>query len=239
MPGTYTHSNRRPGEVLTAAQYNLDHENHIAHWDPKFMGSNIRNVADLQETKAIGAGGAEVLPRTLEDRLQQIQHVLGEIGGQEFWTMVAPHGNSQTIALAAASYWYESGSGVKSWRLAAVGRNAVSIDRALRQNDDARILTNVDIGFLGQTLTLHIQTVGSESPGMRADLSDAFEQNGSFTLTVGNRSLTIEMNGRATSEPYHFFLSSDEQVAARALYNALPTSRGDTAGTLTLRDFTP
>ena len=64
-------------------------------------------------------------------------------------------------------------------------------------------------------------------------MPDQFENSGSITVTVGDLSITVQMAGTDTSEPY---IVTSDRAGVKAFIDALVALSGNQSGTLTLDD---
>lgn len=144
---------------------------------------------------------------------------------------VAP-GNEQTIQLPAANYTGDAS--LVQW---AINSNRPAIDPALLGGGAlgfhfSRLRLQADGG-----VWLSFAFLASGSDPDTADLSLAFETSGSFTVTVGEHSVTVLMAGMDFSDPYIFTPANSAEVAQ--FYSDVFALSGNPAGTLVLRDFDP
>ena len=134
----------------------------------------------------------------------------------------------QTIQLLDS--WYSAGSGVKRWNPPSSDNPA--IDNALAQAGTERTLAN--IFYNSNTNIFGMDIASPDVLGNPFDLSDAFENSGSITLTAGGNSITLRPND--TSDPYHDW---HDQTEVAAFFASLSTVDSSESGTLVIRDFVP
>ena len=137
--------------------------------------------------------------------------------------------------MASQTFNFTSGftatSSAKTWNVAnTVGARIqdVFFDTT---SDIPRLLRQVSVRSNGSVVV----NINLSSQAANVDLSNAWEQNGGFTLTVGNNSLTVLNDGADTSEIYAWTPSNSAEVTA--FFNAIGTT-GVTA-TFTLFDTPP
>lgn len=85
MPGTYSHTTRADGSVLTGSIYNGDHQNHITFQTPGGTDDYSTNVAQMQSAVDPGEVGTESLPTDLAGELQRFRKIFTEITGRTYW----------------------------------------------------------------------------------------------------------------------------------------------------------
>ena len=139
----------------------------------------------------------------------------------------------QTIQLPASSY-SESVSYVR-W---ITEGNAFAINANLRDNpSNSRFLRIFQIGSIGQVVISIYNVASGGTFASGEDLSSLFETNGSVTITVGSRTLTVALGGADMRDVYLWTPANSDEVIA--FYNAVFALPGNQAATLTLRDFVP
>lgn len=80
--GNYSIVNRRPGEVITAFEYNTqDHQNHITNNTPDGMGGYSDTVGLMQTQTDPGDVGTESLAMTLAQELERLRFVVRRLKG--------------------------------------------------------------------------------------------------------------------------------------------------------------
>ena len=84
MPGSYSHTTRVTGTVLTPTIYNGDHQNHIDHMEPQYIDDESANVAAMRATMDPGESGSENLATSLRDELRQLRHEILEMRGTTY-----------------------------------------------------------------------------------------------------------------------------------------------------------
>ena len=141
---------------------------------------------------------------------------------------VAPTANTQTITLPSSAFTRnEFGN---RWAFSTTSRTTnPSIIQALRPNATEVYFHSLYIWKDGRVqLEFNYDLSVGDS---RADLTTTFEATGGFTLTAGNNTLVVALNGADTSEPYLWTPSNSDDVTA--FYNAVTTA---TEATLVLTD---
>ena len=141
---------------------------------------------------------------------------------------VAPTANTQTITLPSSAFTRnEFGN---RWAFSTTSRTTnPSIIQALRPNATEVYFYSLYIWKDGRVqLEFNYDLSVGDS---RADLTTAFEATGGFTITAGNNTLVVALNGADTSEPYLWTPSNSDDVTA--FYNAVTTA---TEATLVLTD---
>ena len=165
---------------------------------------------------------------------------------------VPPGSTEQTIPLPASSYSEKTtthqGNRLNSirWML----DTEAIVDGLKPSSSDVRIFGTFRINdseagtfydsFVGAVyLGIKIDTrTGSGTGGQGHDLSDAFEQHGTVTITIGEHSLTVSLVAADLIEPYQWRPENyQEAIEFATAVRALPSA--NRGGTLTLRDFTP
>jgi len=85
MPGNYSITTRVPGEVLTAAKYNSDHQNHIDNLTPAGNDDYSSSVAQMQIATNPGEEGSESQPTSLAGELERLRFIIKELAGGSQW----------------------------------------------------------------------------------------------------------------------------------------------------------
>ena len=136
----------------------------------------------------------------------------------------------QTIQLPDTWYSFQVlSASVSVLSYAAPSGNRPLIDAGLRGTSATRRYQTFSITNSGQ-ITLNLE-------GSDADLSPAFEQNGSVSLTFGSTTVTAPI-GSDDEEPYTW--TPDNASEWVSIYNAIRNAgNGNRAASLTIRDFTP
>ena len=137
----------------------------------------------------------------------------------------------QTINAPAS--WFDSSSRLIRW-VAPVGSRPVIIS-ALR-GSATRVFQQLALQNSGQ-FDLYIES-SQNSFGLRADLSNAFETDGSIECTVQGRSLLVALAGFDRDESYHVSPSNVAEITAFEAY-VRGLNANQRAATITLRDFVP
>ena len=106
----------------------------------------------------------------------------------------------QTITLPAA--WWVGGATTRGWRrtIPNPDADAIAIDDALTPAGESAFLANLEVDSINRILLI-LQPTASGSVG-RADLSSAWETNGSLDITVGTTTWTFQTDGDDTSDNY-------------------------------------
>ncbi len=87
MPaGSYTITTRSTGEVLTAAKYNADHQNHIDNFDPAHMDDYSVNLTTMRTATSPGDVGTESLATSLAGELERLRYAIKQAkGSPTYW----------------------------------------------------------------------------------------------------------------------------------------------------------
>ena len=140
-------------------------------------------------------------------------------------TMTLGNPNEQTIQLPGADFTLSVSR--KSWERSP----RVLIDSPFTAGDLARYFLRTQIHSDGRVAIQFTNTSDGHTV-VNLDLSDAFEQEGVLTYTVGDNVLQVELGGADTSGPYLWRPSNSAEVIA--FYNAIGNS--NVAGALTIAD---
>src|SRR5579859_5661691 len=73
------------GNVLSATDYNNEHQNHINNNIPGSIGSDSANVAGMQATVNPGGVGTESLAADLKGELERMRYIHAAISGEAQW----------------------------------------------------------------------------------------------------------------------------------------------------------
>ena len=155
--------------------------------------------------------------------------------GSDTWTVdyeIAAAGNEQTINIPASIYTEPFGQIV--WDYPDASRP--EIDLSLTDNQ-TRYFDLFNITFNGSVVFQFTDNLTEPSFGAGDDLSAEFESSGGFDITVGAFTVTVEMAGIDTSEPYSFIPANSAEVIQ--FYNDVRALSGNQAATLVIRDYTP
>lgn len=165
------------------------------------------------------------IAKEITDRFRINKEIVGgmRIAGEIAYQLITA--NTQEIMLPGSIFL--SSSPVILWRF---NRNLPQIDSALTPGSDRYL--NLVRFFSDGRVELQFDPTPSFT-NSRADLSDKFETSGSFTVTSGENTLTVQMAGSDLSEPYQFTPANSSEVIT--FYNALRT-QSNVAATLTLSD---
>ena len=79
MAGTYTHTSRATGTILTPFVYNGDHGNHATNEVPLGYDDYSVDAAQMKLTTNPYPGGVESQPTSLAGELERIRYVLRQI----------------------------------------------------------------------------------------------------------------------------------------------------------------
>jgi hypothetical protein len=88
--GSYSHTTRSTGTILTANIYNTDHQNHIDNDDLQHMDDYSSNVSQMQATTSPGDVGTESLATTGSGEVERIRYQLNAIVGGAQWYSAVP-----------------------------------------------------------------------------------------------------------------------------------------------------
>ena len=114
------------------------------------------------------------------------------------------------------------------------------ISLGLEFNDDLKDTTDVRRPasvILRSNGRFDLGVSGSTSDSNNLDLSNEFEQNGSVEVTVGNRTIRINMAASDISEPYSFLPSNSNEVTQ--FVTDVHADGGSPSFIATFRDFVP
>lgn len=137
---------------------------------------------------------------------------------------------TQDITLPSSNY-SEDEFGTTSVRWLFPAGSRIAINEEFVPTGTSRLLSNIQINQDGSIL-LNFAANNIDSDA-RADLIDAFESSGYFTLESQGNSLTVQMAGMDTSDPYQFTPTNSADVTA--FYNDMKAETGSShAGELTL-----
>ena len=148
---------------------------------------------------------------------------------------------TQTITIPTGNYATGSFSGVtwKRWAFAAGSRpqiDAAFIPSGLvlgepENETTERYFASIVLRSDG-SLTLNFTTTNGNNPVGNWDLTDQFETGGSFTLTQGQNSLTVEMSDIGDSSEPYAGNPTTSRAARQTFYNIM----ADAAASITLDD---
>ena len=79
MPGLYTITTRSLGELITAAVYNADHQNHIDNATPQMTDDYSSNVSQMQTVTDPGEVATESLATSLAGEIERLRFMLKDI----------------------------------------------------------------------------------------------------------------------------------------------------------------
>lgn len=85
MAGTYSHTTRAAGTVLTANIYNADHQNHVNNAIPASIDDYSTNTTEMRTTADPGEGGSESLAVDLSGEISRLRHLILELAGGDYW----------------------------------------------------------------------------------------------------------------------------------------------------------
>lgn len=86
MPGLYSRVNiEADGNILTAANYNAEHDNHITYATPQYHDDYSANASQMQATADPGEVGTESLATSLSGELERLRFAIKEIKGTSQW----------------------------------------------------------------------------------------------------------------------------------------------------------
>ena len=87
MPGLYSITARTTLELIDAAKYNADHQNHIDNQTPSMTDDYSVDVSQMQTATDPGELGTESLPTSLAGEIERLRFMLKEaIGGAQWYT---------------------------------------------------------------------------------------------------------------------------------------------------------
>jgi hypothetical protein len=86
MPGLYSLvATRVTGELITAAKYNADHQNHIDNQTPQQTDDYSSGAAQMQSQTDGGEVGSESLATSLSAELERLRFAIAELKGETYW----------------------------------------------------------------------------------------------------------------------------------------------------------
>ncbi len=88
--GSYSHTTRSTGTILTANIYNTDHQNHIDNDDFQHMDDYSSNVSQMQSTTNPGGVGTESLATTAAGEIERLRYMIGQVVGGAQWYSTVP-----------------------------------------------------------------------------------------------------------------------------------------------------
>lgn len=196
MAANYTHTTRSANAILTAAQYNADHQNHIDHMTPTYIDDYSTNAAEMRTQSDPGESGSESLATTLAGEMARLRYAV--------W-------DTKRFIDPTLTYWYQTPSTAGQPFLNVLA-HGVTGDGST--NDRAAIQTLLDTGehlfFPPGTYnigsTLNLTTSGQQIFGMGQNSTikataasfNVFTVNSASISDVHLRNLRIQ--GAATSD---------------------------------------
>lgn len=140
-------------------------------------------------------------------------------------------GNEQTFNMLSS--WSVVSSNSVRW--IAPDNQRPAVDSAFGAS---RFFGELQVGrFVNQATGILLAAAQTGSAGTAGDdLSDAFETNGSFVVSLENSSFTVELAGRDLREPYIFASTAAERAWADMV---AALSSNQRTPTLTIRDYVP
>lgn len=85
MPGLYSATQRISGELITAAKYMADQQNHIDNQTPQMTDDYSSSVSQMQTQTDAGEQGSESLPTSLAGELERLRYAIAEVKGVTYW----------------------------------------------------------------------------------------------------------------------------------------------------------
>lgn len=76
MPGAYTHTARVSNAILTASQYNSDHQNHIDHMEPAYFDDYSSSLSQMRNQTDPGEVGSESQAATLAGEIERLRYAI-------------------------------------------------------------------------------------------------------------------------------------------------------------------
>jgi hypothetical protein len=120
VSGLYSITPRSDGVVLTAAEYNADHQNHVDNNIPASIDDYSQDASQMQTVFDPGEVGSEVLPGSLAEELAALRKMIVEQKGTSQWyetyTTRKTHGSVQFIE-ATDGTWHATGTTIAFYRL--------------------------------------------------------------------------------------------------------------------------
>ena len=85
MPGNYTITPRSDDELISAAKYMADHQQHVDNLEPPKVDDYSTSLAQMQAATDPGELGSESQPTSLAGELERLRFVIREMKGTVHW----------------------------------------------------------------------------------------------------------------------------------------------------------
>lgn len=130
MPGSYTHTTRASGFVLTASAYNADHENHITHLEPQYIDDHSANLAAMQTVTDPGELAAEDLAESLGGELERLRYAVQDLKSFYDSTLTRWYQTPTRLSLALGTLTADKPvlNGTATWNESGTTFNALKVN---------------------------------------------------------------------------------------------------------------
>jgi hypothetical protein len=91
------------GDILTATDYNNEHQNHITNNDPDAINDSSATATAMRTTVDPGESGTESLATTLTGEIQRIRFALVDLKGTTYWYETPTKTLAQMLPLAGGT----------------------------------------------------------------------------------------------------------------------------------------
>lgn len=96
------------GDVITAAERNAEHQNHINNSEPDGIGCHSDSATEMRQTTDPYPGAAASLATDLTGEIERLRYVLAQITGETYW-YIDPDTTLAALAVAVIP------AGTKAW----------------------------------------------------------------------------------------------------------------------------
>lgn len=91
------------GDILTATDYNNEHQNHITNNDPTAINDSSATVTAMRTTTDPGESGTESLPTTLDGEIQRLRFAIVDLKGTTYWYQTPTKTLAQMLPLSGGT----------------------------------------------------------------------------------------------------------------------------------------
>lgn len=91
------------GDILTATDYNNEHQNHITNNDPGSINDDSPTVTEMKVTVDPGESGTESLATTLTGEIQRLRFAIVDMKGTSFWYQTPTKTLAQMLPLSGGT----------------------------------------------------------------------------------------------------------------------------------------
>ena len=91
------------GDILTATDYNNEHQNHITNNDPSAINDDSPTVAQMKVTVDPGESGTESLATTLQGEIERLRFAIVDLKGTSFWYQTPTKTLAQMLPLSGGT----------------------------------------------------------------------------------------------------------------------------------------